>query len=197
MGTNQIYLDKLSDKELGYLLGFFLGDGYLYYYKSGHYVVEFYLNSKKDIKIKSYIVLLMRKIGLKPFLIKDRRFNSIRIKVNSKKLFKFIRKEMNLIKNYNYTLNQLIGFVSGFIDADGYVENGEIQLTQKEKENLLLIKKMCDSIGIKVRKFWSMDNYKTKNKIWRMRISTSFKYIGHNSIKVFRKYGIPNSEGKI
>ncbi len=43
----KISLDKLTDSEKGYLMGFFLGDGYSYYDKKyRHYVVEFYLHSE-------------------------------------------------------------------------------------------------------------------------------------------------------
>ncbi len=185
------FSDKfLSNKELGYLVGFFIGDGYSYHSKKDrHYVVEFFLNEKRDKKITFYLIHLLGLLKLRIFKQKDKRYNSIKLKVNSKKIMLFIINEVSKYKkkcldDRKYAL----GFVSGFIDAEGYVNNGEIQLTQKDKEVLQYIKKICEMLKIPVRKFWSSDNYKSKNKIWGLRISTVFKNFEHNSCKVNRIY---------
>ncbi len=193
MTITQIYPEKLSKKELGYIVGFYIGDGYSYHGKDRCYIVEFYFNSIRDIKMFEYIKSLLEKIGLNPFLIKDKRFNSIRVKVSSKNFWKKIGNEIKSIKENTNNEDCLIGFISGFIDAEGYVNNGEIQLAQKEKETLIMVKDFCKLLKIPTRKFWSVDNYKSKNKLWRLRISTDFKNIEHNSIKVWRKYSLHNS----
>jgi len=181
---------NLSDKELGYLVGFYIGDGYSYHSKKDrHYVVEFFLNKKRDRQIITYLIRLLSLLKLKTFKQRDKRYNSIRIKINSKKFMLFIRDETSKFKKNNLNNKEYaMGFLSGFIDAEGYVNNGEIQLTQKDKEILEHIKKICKTLKIPVRKFWSSENYKSKNKIWRLRISTIFKNLKHNSCKVKRAY---------
>jgi len=112
----EIFPNNLDDKEVGYLIGFFIGDGYSYIHNR-HYVVEFYFNSINDKQIINYIKYLLEKIGLNPFKVKDKRFNSLRIKVNSKKFWFLVKRKivkLNQIKNKNY----LIGFISGFIDSE-------------------------------------------------------------------------------
>jgi hypothetical protein len=185
------FSDKfLSNKELGYLVGFFIGDGYSYHSKKDrHYVVEFFLNEKRDKQITIYLIRLLNLLKLRIFKQKDKRYNSIKLKVNSKKFMLFIINEISKYKEKCLDDKEYaLGFVSGFIDAEGYVNNGEIQLTQKDKEVLQHIKKICEMLKIPVRKFWSSDNYKSKNKIWRLRISTVFKNFEHNSCKVNRVY---------
>lgn len=44
----------ISQKKLGYLVGFFIGDGYSNYNKKNrHYNVEFYFNSLRDKEMGS------------------------------------------------------------------------------------------------------------------------------------------------
>ena len=61
MPINKIYPQNLSEKEMGYLIGFYVGDGYSYFRKDKHYVVEFYLNSMRIcrlIKLRNIVNLL-------------------------------------------------------------------------------------------------------------------------------------------
>lgn len=186
-------MQTLSQKELGYVVGFFIGDGYSNYNKKNrHYIVEFYFNSLRDKQMIKFINDLLQKVGLNVRRQKDKRYNSIRLRVSSKEFMFFIisktselfdeTKKTTLSKDYK------IGVISGFIDAEGYVNNGEIQLTQKDKTVLIMIKELCKDLSIATRKFYSTKNYKTDNLIWRLRISTKFKYMPHNSYKVKRAY---------
>jgi len=57
----KLKLEKLSQKELGYLIGLFDGDGHLdNYYR--HYDVEFHLNSLKDQDIMCQLLIILKKI---------------------------------------------------------------------------------------------------------------------------------------
>ncbi len=190
---NKIKVNNISQKELGYLLGFYIGDGYSNYNSNDrHYRVDFYFHSKEK-EIQRKIKEILKKIGLKSFEVKDKRYNSIKIFVNSKKLMNFLESKIKEIENRFFgTRKMKIGLISGFIDAEGYVKNGEILLTQKDKETLNLFKKILKSLNIETRKFWSENNYKSKNKIWRMRISTKLKHINHNSHKIKAQYGKVN-----
>lgn len=171
------------------MIGLFIGDGYSNYSKKDrHYVIEFYLNSKRDNDIKKYLTSLLNKMKVNFFIIKDKRFNSNKIKINSKELFNFIEKER---KDYNQKFKSneyFMGFLSGFIDAEGYVSNGEILISQKDKSVLDFINKYCKINDIKITKFWCSKSYNKMFKIWKMRICTDFKYLNHNSCKIERMY---------
>ena len=81
-------LNKISEKEKGYLFGLFFGDGYkIYDKKSRHYQVDFYLNSKNDIFIINKLSELLLKIGLRINFYQDKRYNCKRIRVYSKEFF--------------------------------------------------------------------------------------------------------------
>ncbi len=182
-------LNKLSEKEKGYIIGLFIGDGYSNYHKnSRHYRVNFYLNSKKDKDVINKITYTLEKIGLNVYFYKDKRSNTGIVRVSSKNFMNTMENEVNNIDSLGDTSEEFkIGLLSGFIDAEGYVNNGEIQLTQKDKNTLLLFKKIADEFDIS-RKFWSAKNYKGSGSIWRFRVSTKFKYLPHNSCKVRRQY---------
>ncbi|MBS3053559.1 MAG: hypothetical protein J4469_03580 [Candidatus Aenigmarchaeota archaeon] len=182
--------ENLTEKEIGYFIGFFIGDGYCYHSKNDrHYMVELYFNSQSDNEISKKLCNILSKLSLKHFRIVDKRSNSFRIKTNSKKLMKFIEISVkNFRKSNENSIDYRLGLISGFIDADGYVKHGEIQLTQKNKITLFNILRLCQSFNIPVRKIWSQKNYKTENLIWRARISTEFKHLNHNSYKVRLAY---------
>ncbi len=189
---NVFNCEKLGPSDLGYLAGMYFGDGYAAYNKKDrHYVVEYFLNSKKDEDIKEHIKRLLTSVGLTPFEMKDKRYNSTKIKINSKRFFEHITEEeanFENIENRDKTYQK--GFLAGFIDAEGYVTKGEIVITQKDKAVLGKIAQICEKLGVIIKKIWSFKNYKTPNIIWRMRISTkSRKIFSQYSIKIKRVYG--------
>ena len=187
---NKINLSSLSSKEAGYLIGFFIGDGYCNFNKNNrHYKIEFYFNSISDNESAGYIRSLLEKIGLRPFSVKDKRFNSFRIAVNSKELMIFLSdKKINFESSKSNDGDYTLGLISGFIDAEGYVKNGEILLTQKNKAVLEKIKELAESIGIETRKFWTAKQHQRTTNISRLRLSTKFKYLLHSSYKVNKQY---------
>jgi intein-encoded DNA endonuclease-like protein len=177
---------NLSQKELGYLIGLYIGDGYSNYNKKDrHYRVDFYLNSIKDQDIMKNLIILLKRLCLNPFVFKDKRCNMNRIRVNSKKFMIFVekmsKKFISLNKDYK------MGLLSGFIDAEGYVTKGEIMVTQKNKYIINHFKKISESLNV-FRKLWKSTNNKSGGYVWRLRISTKFKYLLHNSYKVNRIY---------
>lgn len=187
---NRINLENIEEKEIGYLIGFFVGDGYRYYSKKDrHYMVEFCFNSLTDNKVAEIIGIILNQMGMKYFIKKDKRFNHFKIRVNSKKLMEFVENKLiEFEKSHFPSKDYKLGLISGFIDADGYVKHGELLLTQKNKETIMKFIKICESLGIPSRKIWSKRNYKSKSLVWRARISTKFKHLNHNSYKVRLAY---------
>lgn len=186
---NKINLKRLSEKELGYLLGLFIGDGYCHYNpKDRHYNVDFYFDSEKNKKIIMVTKELLDSIGLRCFLLKDKRFNCIRIRVSSKNLMFYLQKQREYIINLE-NINQLekdyrIGIVSGFIDAEGSVNKSQISVSQVNRNIIFTMRDLCDSLNIRTSRIRFRNNWKSNKKIGIMGISTTFKYINHNSLKV-------------
>ena len=186
MRGRELKLEKLKEKEKGYLFGLFEGDGYkIHDKKSRHYHVEFYLNSLKDIDIINYIVKLLMKINLKPNLYQDKRFNCKRIRVYSKKLFQIIEKNISLI-NKSKEFN--LGFVSGLIDSEGYY-NKEKSYIMVINTNLKILHE-CKNFLKKIRVESSISKRKPSKKdkldSHRMYISVNFKKTPNLSIKTKR-----------
>jgi len=178
-----IKLDVISDKERGYIFGLFEGDGYRIYDKgSRHYIVEFYLNSERDKQIIAYICSLLNKIGLNPNCYKDKRFNCVRVRVYSKELFNIISKGISLIgKSDDFSL----GYVSGFIDSEGYVNKAKftLEIVNTNRKILYEIRDFLKSLG--VNSSISLRNPSIKDKLpsYRIYISVNFKRLMHISIK--------------
>jgi hypothetical protein len=96
MVLKKININFLSDAEKGYLIGLFVGDGYLYYDKWRHYKVEFYFNPIKDGDIAKFAIDLLKLIGLSPYTMHHHR--CLIIRVNSKELYEYLANEVNGIK---------------------------------------------------------------------------------------------------
>lgn len=176
-------IKNITEKEKGYLFGLFEGDGYKIYDKnSRHYQVEFYLNSLTDTKIIQFLIKLLRKINLKPNIYQDKRYNCKRIRIYSKELFFIIKKDISLT---NKTKEFCLGFISGIIDSEGYVNkekdyimiiNTNLKMIQECQNFLKLIK---INSNISKRK----PGVKDKKESYRMYISVSFKNTENLSIK--------------
>lgn len=183
-GEKEVNIDKLSEGERGYLWGLFEGDGYkTYHKKSRHYIIEFYLNSKKDKLIIKKVFSLLKEIGLNPSQYKDKRFNCIRVKAYSKKLFNLMNKRISL-KDKNNDFN--LGYVSGIIDSEGYVNQKKhtIEIVNTNKDLLDQCANFLDSINIGYNLSKRSKSIKDKKDSYRMYVSVSFKRLKHLSIKV-------------
>ena len=174
-------IENLSEIEKGYLFGLFEGDGYkIHDKKSRHYHVEFYLNSIRDQRIIRYLVKLLKKIGLNPNEYKDKRYNCKRVRVYSKELFNLIKKDVSL-KNKDFNL----GFVSGLIDAEGYVHKKKsyIMVINTNLKILKKCKSFLEVIGVSSSINQRKPSEKDKLPSYRMYISVNFKRLKHLSIK--------------
>jgi len=129
---------------------------------------------------------LLNKIGLSPYIMQNR--GCLIIRINSKNLFLFVKEKIDNI--FFEDRDFLIGFISGFIDSDGFVAKGDIVISNINKQLLEKIHVLCNQLGI-YSKIWKQ-NVKCRGKlfiIWRLRIGTNFKYEKHYSQKIIRIYG--------
>lgn len=179
-------IKNITKKELGYLIGLFIGDGYSNYNKNDrHYRVEFHLNSERDGDILNYINEILFKLKLNFFVRKDKRCNSIKTYLNSKEFMIFINEEVKKIKKKKLTKDYRLGLLSGFIDSEGSVKRGTITVTQKNKKIINFFKKILKQFDIEGKLYWSK-GYARGTGVWRLRIPIRFKYLSHNSCKIER-----------
>ncbi|MBU3926124.1 LAGLIDADG family homing endonuclease [Patescibacteria group bacterium] len=186
MRGRELKWENLSVKERGYLFGLFEGDGYkIYDKKSRHYQIEFYLNSVKDKKIIKYVVYLLSKIGLKPNLYQDKRYNCKRIRVYSKQLFEILKRNINL---QNKTKDFNLGFVSGLIDSEGHVRKDKsyIMIITTNKRVLEDCERYLNKVKIDSNISKRILSIKDKCFSYRMYVSVKFKNLLHLSIKTKR-----------
>lgn len=174
--------NNISNKEWGYIFGLLKGDGYLFHDKKGrHYYLEFYLNSLRDKKVIEFIKNLLGKMKLRIQEYKDKRFNCIRIRTYSKDLYGLITKD-DFTRDDNFKL----GFISGFIDSDGYYskKNSTLAIINTNLSNLKETKKFLEDLGIKSslnKKFMSPS---CKKQAYNLYISVKFISLQHLSKKI-------------
>jgi len=188
----KLLLKKISEYAKGYLIGLFMGDGYSYHRKvDRHYVVEFYLDSIRNKSIIKFTAYLLNILGLNCFRMKDKRYNVIRLKVNSKTLYFFIKKGIERLSKAKdlstFTRGYRQGVVSGFFDAEGCIQKSYASVSQVNKGKLFLIRRICESLGMRGLTIRFRENYKSDKKIGIMHIPLKFIYILSNSLKIAEK----------
>jgi hypothetical protein len=177
-----INFENLNQREKGYLMGLFSGDGYSYHdIKWRHFTIEFFLHSKRDNRIKEYLIVLLKKLNLNPIIYKDKRCKCNRIRIYSKQFFEFINHDFNRVdKEFE------IGFVSGIIDAEGNVNSKKsfIKVVNTDKELITKTERYLRDLGVKstlsVRKYLNKD----WSDLHSLNISNAFINIKNNSLKV-------------
>lgn len=182
-----VHLSKLSLKELGYVVGLFSGDGYLYHHKaSRHFSVEFFLNSINDKDVQSYLLTLLKRIGLNPGVRKDKRFNCNRIRVYSKIFYQEILTNLHRPQDER---DFKLGFVSGMIDAEGNIDTKKrfIRLSNINKKLIQRVEEYLFELGINCRTNRSTSPRKRGwSDIYIIYVPLNFINIQNNSIKVKR-----------
>lgn len=129
------YMDigAISEKELGYLVGVFVGDGcFIVNPKHGAYITKFTLDATRDKDISRFLRNILEKAGKRVGWRIER--GSIVLRVHSKKLVEFIsghimyikqsdspRNIKVLINSGKWTMPFKLGFIGGLIDSDGHV----------------------------------------------------------------------------
>ena len=177
-----IKLNKLTQKEKGYLFGVFKGDGYIFHDKKGRqYLVDFYLNSIKDRDIIKSLNVILKKIETNPYNYKDKRYNCMRIRVRSKLFYNFI-KTQKIQNNKDF----ILGFVSGLIDSDGYVnfKKSFIQIVNTDKELLINTHILLKMLNIRSTLRNKTPSRKDKKKAFNLFITFKFIDTNNNSLKI-------------
>jgi hypothetical protein len=154
----EFHIEKLSDLELGWLIGCYAGDDSRYFRKKTYsYEVKFALN-EKEYPIVELVETLLSKCGVNSWRCLDKR--RVYVKCLSKKLFDFVEKylqwegtkkstSVRLADLPSYSNNFLFGFLCGIIDADGGTKRLYIS-TSSEKMTANL-KEICQKLGIAVK----------------------------------------------
>jgi intein-encoded DNA endonuclease-like protein len=182
-----LFMPKFTEKERGYLVGLYYGDGYIYYDKSRHYTISFFLNSIKDNDILNYLKKVLLKQGYNVFINKDKRGNWFVIKLYSQELYNYLY-NYELIKLNFETINFKIGFISGVIDAEGYIRKSTIEVINTDLELLQTTQNILNELNIKSNLKKRIKSKKDKKDSYRLLVSTKIKTIKHNSQKVYRHY---------
>lgn len=189
----RIEVGNISKKEKGYLVGLFLGDGYANYNKNDrHYNTEFFLNSIRDKDIQEFLISILTKMNLFAQIYKDSRYNVNKIRVSSRMFFEFMQKEIATFKVKSVASDKefLLGTISGLIDSDGCVYRGTILISQKDEWLIRQAEAICKLFKINCS-LKQRDNTNGR-KIWRIYISTTFKYLPSVSKKMGRVYILPS-----
>lgn len=174
-GEYILNLNNITEKEKGYLFGLFKGDGYSFHNKKDrHYSVEFYLNSKRNLKIIKFVCSIIKKLSLNPITMKDKRFECLRIRVNSKNLFNFINCDF---KDYIKDKDFSVGFVSGFLDAEGYVNKKKsiINIVNTNLDLMKIVSKILKENDIENKILLRKKSVKDKQKMYIIHIQLNLK----------------------
>ena len=145
-------IEKLKEKEKGYLVGLYLGDGNIFInQEKGIYRLTFYL-SPLDQQVSKKLQHLFGKLKLNVIRYYSKN-GSLRVEIYSKKLIEWLTsiayKQKNFIK-LPQSHQFLVGFIEGMIDSDGNIESsGRVNITTANKLLLRNILKALEKIEIK------------------------------------------------
>ncbi len=138
----RIDFDKITEREKGYLCGFYVGDGNIFVYpKQWIYRLRFhtYVN---EIHVQNNLVKICSKLcnNIRRYKAKN---NTVIIEIHSKDLLASIDKHVtkNGLRNLRAPISFRKGFIEGMTDSDGYVQRKYAEITtlnKKLKSNLIL-----------------------------------------------------------
>lgn len=131
----RIDFSVFNERELGYIVGFFAGDGSRIAEKrSGHYGAKFCFDAKRDVEIASFLRGLFEKSGKYAALYQEN--TCLLMKIYSKKLLNFLygfvryakyegRTCKILVGIASWSRDFMLGFIGGLIDADGHIHKNK------------------------------------------------------------------------
>ena len=131
---HDINLAQLSRREIGYIIGFYIGDGSIFIKQSlGVYRLRIF-TWIKEIKIQQKLEFLLLKIFKKVRRYKERD-NTLIFEIHSKDFLSFIQKtaDKNGLK-IKPSQEFKKGFIEGLIDSDGYVQRNYAEITTSNKK---------------------------------------------------------------
>jgi intein/homing endonuclease len=165
---NPTDFNKITEREKGYITGFYVGDGNIFISEiKGVYRLRYFLGLK-EVEIQKKIEKILSNFCKNPRIYQGKD-NTTVIEIHSKELLNFITRivDKNGLKKVKADKEFLIGFVEGLIDSDGYVQRNYVEITtmnSKLKNNIVSILRR---LGIKsnVRTFTSHISTKTGMRI--------------------------------
>ena len=154
---------NLSEEKIGELMGAFAGDGSYYHpKKGGSHKIRFSLSISRDMKYAEYLIDLLKKLNLNPFLFKKEKENALDVTVNSKEFIEFI---YNFLcwegkRTYSIKLKEdldkysedfLKGFVRGLMDTDGYVKVSNVSFGVVSEGLIKNLAQILDKFNLKYK----------------------------------------------
>ncbi len=136
-------LSKITPKERGYLIGFYIGDGNIFEQNSsGIYRLRYFLGLKEK-PIQESLVEILSKLfaNIRTY---DGQGNTIVIEIHSKQFITWVKNNCTKdgIKNKSSSKRFKIGVIEGLIDSDGYVQRNYVEITtvnEKLRKNIIEI----------------------------------------------------------
>jgi len=130
---------KLSERDEGYLLDFFIGDGNIFIKESnGQYRVRMFCN-KRETKIIAKVGDLLRQVcdNVREYVVEND--GTIVLRVHSKALVGILRSKVDkdkTLKTLEFPEETGIGLIEGLIDSDGYIRRKYVEITSSRKKKL-------------------------------------------------------------
>lgn len=154
----ELQVENLSNKELGWLIGCYAGDGSRNLRKKNYsYEVKFALN-EKEYPIAEFVEGLLSKCGVNTWRCMDGK--RIYVKCKNKKMYHFVERylqwegtkkstSVRLANISSYSDDFVFGFLCGLIDADGGTKR--LYISTSSENMLETLKEVCARLGIAVR----------------------------------------------
>jgi hypothetical protein len=156
----ELLVESLTDKELGWLIGCYAGDGSRYSRKGAYsYEVKFALN-EDEYNIVRFVEAILSKCGMKT----RRSIEGKRVYVRclSKQLYKFVERyllwdgtkksiSVRLTDLSMHSIGFLLGFLCGIIDADGGTKRLYISTSSERMSNNIM--EICEKLEITAKKY--------------------------------------------
>lgn len=192
---------NLPEEKIGEIIGAFAGDGSYYYSKNknggGKHVIRYSLSISRDMQYVEYLINLLKKLNLNPFLYKKEKENALDIAVNSKELIDFIHTflcwedkrtySIRLIKELDkYNEDFLKGFVRGLMDTDGYVEVSNVSCGVVSKGLIKNLAQILDKFNLKYKLSTKIREPLRRNlfliRIYRNSLDKYYNLIGFSNL---------------
>ncbi len=169
---NETDLTKIDHRDLGYLIGIYVGDGNIFQ-KYGINRLRIFLGLNEKL-IQEKVTQLIKQI-VSRFRTYETNDNTHVIEVHSKQLVEMIKilSDKNGLKTRE-NKNFLLGFIEGMIDSDGYVKRNYVEITTSNENLKRNILKVLQIFKIKT----NIRNYISplSNKVsWRIGFSLNSK----------------------
>jgi len=184
----ELLVERLTDKERGWLVGCYAGDGSRYFRKEAYsYEVKFALN-ENEYPIVERVEAYLLKCGMKTRRSIDR--TRVYVRCQSKKLFESVEKWLSWhgkkksksvrLRDFSSCSDDfLFGFLCGLIDADGGTKRLYISTSSRGlAEN---VQEICSRLSVttKTHEYDVFHIYLSKSEFQKACLNYSFSAIKH------------------